>query len=394
MVADRAYDLSLHRPDGAVIAGTSATVVTCPPEQEDARFAFAFGSCTRNRFDPIQPGWASIARLAFDVDRDLPTRRASLEETPIRFFMHLGDTFYFYDSDVLSEDNAGDLTAVGDAHAAARAAHLSSRLNPHFLDMARRLPSIAVWDDHDFRGNNGDRVDFADAPAIRDIFLDYWGNPSVPAPWRSFGLATRLTYGKTDIYLMDGRFRRIKTGSERACFTTAQCELVLGDIADRSRRLGGRMVILASGSPWNGMDNRVNEAFAGYPKERTVLFDGLRALMERDLIQGLAFLSGDIHRHEVYEVQIGGGRVAPEFICSPICKPRSDKESRSLEGERCFSRGVDADDGLYAGFASVSIDTTGPAGRKPRLNVTYRRSDNGAIFFTHNYALNNNEFRF
>jgi hypothetical protein len=392
--AARAYDLSLHRADGSLVAGTSTTAATCPPPPEGARFAFAFGSCCRNLYDPIQAGWASIARLAFDVDRDsLPAARGA--HPPLRFFMHLGDTFYFYDADVLSEDSSGDLTAFGNARSAAHAAHLASRLNPHFLDMARRLPVLAVWDDHDFRGNNGDREDFDDAPAIRDVFLDYWPNPALGAAWRNFGLTTRQTYGRTDVYLMDGRFRRIKEGRDRALFTLAQCEFVLNDIAERSRRLGGRLVILASGSPWNGMDTRPNEALVQYPAERARLFDGLRALMDRDLIQGLAFLSGDVHCHEVYEVQLGHGRVAPELVCSAISAPHTDKESRPIEGERRFSRGVVADDGLYAGFATVAIDTIDePPRRNWTLTVTFRRSDNGAIFFTHRYRLTNNEFRF
>jgi hypothetical protein len=394
LAANRVYDLTLHSNDGSDVGGASGVAVTSPPETDGARFAFAFGSCSRNLYDPVQPGWASIARLAFDPDRDLAPRQTR-QEVPLRFFIHLGDTFYFYDQDVLSESGGGDETTMGDGSAAARAANLSSRLHPYFLEMARRLPCLAVWDDHDFRGNNGDSEDFSNASSIRDIFLDYWPNPRVGAAWPAFGLATRHTFGRTDLYLMDGRFRRIKSGRDRRFFSNEQIDLVLGDIADRSRRLGGRLVILASGSPWNGMDSRTDEAFVGYPAERARLFEGLRALMDRDLIQGLALLSGDVHRHEIYEVQLGGGRVAPELVSSPLARPHTDKESLRIESERRFCRGVEVDDGLYAGFATLTVDTTDDQPpRKWTLTITYRRSDNGAVFFTHRYTLNNNEFRF
>jgi len=387
---NRTYDFLLTR-EGSVVQGSGGSFTTFPLETTGGRFAFAFGSCLRNRFDIVQTVWAQMRRLAHE-----PNQSANRKDAfPLRFFLHLGDTFYFYDSDVLKAANS-DLDTVGDAPAAARAAHLSSRLNPNFLELAKVLPSVAVWDDHDFGANNSQSQGFAAANQVRDEFLRYWGNPDLG--WQQFGLASRMTYGKTDIYLMDGRFKRVKSGSNAALFSKAQCDHVLAEIEKRGRELGGRLVGLASGSPWNGMDSRdTGEAYNDpiFAQERKHLFDGLRAKMDSGRIQGLFLLSGDIHRHEVYEVSLGGRRVAPEFICSPLCAPNGAKDASSITGERKFSQGVEPENGLYAGFSTVIIDNTAtePNGHWT-LSVKYRRYDDGAVFFSHRYKLSNNEFRF
>lgn len=87
--------------------------------------------------------------------------------------------------------------------------------------------------------------------------------------------------------------------------------------------------------------------------------------------------------------------MAPEFVSSPLCPPHSDGAANAITGERKFSRGVDEEDGLYAGFAVVTIDTSHADPNKNwSLRIDYRRHDDGAVFFSHQYTLVNNEFRF
>jgi hypothetical protein len=130
-----------------------------------------------------------------------------------------------------------------------------------------------------------------------------------------------------------------------------------------------------------------------YGAERTSFFERLAARIEDGRIRGLVLLSGDVHRAEIYEVSLAKGTVAPELVSSALSMPRGDTDSRSLTDERRYSRGVDPDDGSYANFCTVSVDTTADEpNRNWSLRVDQRRSDNGEIFFTKRYVLTNNQF--
>jgi hypothetical protein len=261
--------------------------------------------------------------------------------------------------------------------------------------MARRLPSVAVWDDHDFAGNNAIGAKFADRALARDTFRSYWASPDLGPAWRAFGLTSRLTIGRADVYLMDGRFNRAPFGE---FFGAGQCDLVLDAIDARAATLGPRLVFLASGSPWHSMDQTDSyaERFLGIPlyaAERTEFFGSLAERITDGRIRGLVLLSGDAHRAEIYETQLADGIVAPELVSSALAMPRRPTDSRPTTRERRFSRGVDPDDGSFAQFGVASADTSDPVPNNHwSLRADYRRSDNGEIFFTKRYVLTDNQF--
>ena len=374
LAADTTYRYQLFR-DGASLPNTDGQLRTLPPENQGSAFSFAFGSCVRNENDSVQLGWDQLLERADEL----------------RFFLHLGDTFYFFE-DVLgrrSPDSAGDPERV------IGAAHLSSRLHSKFLAMARRLPSLAVWDDHDFAGNNSIGAHFANRALARDVFLSYWANPDLGPAWRAFGLTSRFTVGRADFYLLDGRFNRRFAGD---FFGRAQCELVLNEIDARAARLGPRLVLLASGSPWHSMDQTDSYAerllfFPLYAEERAWFFSELADRVKDGRMRGLVLLSGDAHRAEIYETALADAVVAPELVSSALAMPHRGTDSRATTRERRFSRGVDEGDGSFANFCVVSVDTRDavPNGHWSLL-VDYRRSDNGEVFFSKRYVLADNRF--
>jgi hypothetical protein len=373
LTPDTTYAYRLFRA-GVPIPDTDGRLRTFPPENQGSAFSFAFGSCVRNKYDSVQHAWDQLLGLADDL----------------RFFLHLGDTFYFLDADVL-----GRFGATKDIDRALRAAHLSSRLHPKFLRMARRLPCVAVWDDHDFAGNNSIGGSFADRVLARDAFVSYWANPDLGSAWRAFGLTSRLSIGRADLYLMDGRFNRQPFGD---FFGAGQCELVLDAIDSRAAALGPRLVFLASGSPWHSMDQTDSyaERVLGAPlygAERTRFFAGLAQRIEDGRIRGLVLLAGDAHRAEIYETEFADRIAAPELVSSGLAMPRRPTDSRPTTRERRFSRGVDPDDGSFAQFCVVSVDTSAPVPNGNwSLRADFRRSDNGEIFFTKRYVLTDNQF--
>ncbi len=329
---------------------------THPADGSGVRFSFAFGSCSRSDRDAAQTSWTGIRNLAADP--------AGEQTGGIRWFVHLGDTFYFYD-DVLGQEP--------ESLASVRAAHLSQRRHPGFLAMARRVPSVAVWDDHDFRLGNAQSTNY---PARLDSltgFLEYWGND--PIDRTAFGLTTRMGYGNVDLYLLDGRYHRDR--KRGICFTRAQLDHVVETIAERGavQRAGGggRLVIVASGSTWNHTWKK-GEAYGhgDYNQERERFFHRLAELLG-SAIQGLVFLSGDIHRNEIYQIVLAAGlpgrekRLAPEFVSSPLGNnSKLTASAKPLEGERRWSvpsKGPHA----RRGFATLDLDTTNP---RPEDNWT------------------------
>jgi hypothetical protein len=353
---------------------------TFPKEGSGVRFRFAFGSCSRNRVEVAQTAWTGIKAQAAD-----PAQEPASSAASVRFFLHLGDTFYFYD-DVTGEEPK-NLDAI-------RAAHLSARRHPRFLDMARVVPCCAVWDDHDFRINNEDSEGFTAKPKALTGFLDYWGND--PLPGASFGLTTRITYGNVDIYLMDGRFLRIK--DEGQLFSTAQVRHILELIAERPQ---GRLVILASGSLWN--HTRPSEDDEGYgdskyKNERERFYTGLNGMVGTS-IQGLVFLSGDVHQNEIYEVSLVPGsstsKVAPEFVSSPLGHNHKLKDAQKVEDERKWSAASAGKNGRK-GFATLEVNTTHPVPHE-HWSIVVRFYDSNASeagpYKTQRYVLNNGEFR-
>jgi hypothetical protein len=205
-------------------SGGDGTLRTAPADGSPVRFSFAIGSCARNGYDDLQPVWDKIAA-------------ASTDAGPVRFFVHLGDTTYFFDD--VCEKQVPDASTIA-------AGFLAARKHPGFLRMARKMPCYAVWDDHDFRFNNADSTNYPLKTAALQLFRDYWPNPD---PLRlEYGLTSRFSYGNVDFYLMDGRFLREPAALDApfaSMFTAAQCNFILSDIQARG---AGRMRVLMSGS--------------------------------------------------------------------------------------------------------------------------------------------------
>ena len=374
-------DQDLPVPDGG------GEFRTFPAEGSGVKVGFAFGSCSRNTKNVAQNAWTGIKNLGADPTTD-PVETPSFD---VRFFIHLGDTFYFYD-DVQKGREPKNLRTV-------LAANLSARKHPRFLEMARRIPSCGVWDDHDFRKNDADSVGFgARADAVKG-FLDYWGNDPLPLEGAGpdIDLTTRLSYGNVDVYLLDGLFRRDKDAG--VCFSQARIDQIEAMITERGRT-SDRLVILASGGTWNhtrtGGQDYGNSSF---DDERESLYGELKNLIG-DQIKGLVFLSGNVHRNEIYEVELGSvagtpRRVAPEFVSSPLGN-NSNLKADKIKGERKWSvpsRG----DQPRRGFTTLEIDTTS---REPdgawKLTVSYYSADASVAtpYHVKEYTLSNGQFVF
>ena len=230
--------------------------------------------------------------------------------------------------------------------------------------MARVIPSVAIWDDHDFRKDGLPGTNYPGKDESLAAFSEYWANDRfVGSSGLTGGMTTRLTYGNVDIYLLDGRFNR--DPDNHVCFTQQLLRDIIIDIRSRLR-MGNRMVILASGSTWNHT-NEVGECFGAddaYKVERQSFYRQLQVFMGDGAghgIQGLVFISGDIHLHEIYRIELDPSatstKTAPEFVSSPIGLNSSTRPAQTIEGERIRSFASEGPD-AKRGFATLEIDTT------------------------------------
>ena len=361
---------------------------TSPPEGQGVRFSFGFGSCCRNKNNPVQTVWNQVKNISLDPATDIV---ATQPENDLRFFIHCGDTFYFYD-DVA---NVGVRSLpTNEVLSVTRAAHLSARLNSNFLDMAKRVPTCAVWDDHDFSYNDHDSTNFANKSLARQAFLEYWATPFSS----SYGLTCRMSYGNVDIYLMDGRYNRLE--SQGKMFTSAQCNFIIQDIEARGT---DKLRILVTGSTWKHKDSPSpsHYGYSDYDTERKAFYTQLSNLISQGKTKGLVLLSGDIHRNEIYEVALGNGKVSPELVCSPIGEnvntgPGGNGARSYPDGERKWSISAieknPTSDSNW-GFATIRIDTRGSG--PWTILVNYRNFATGATFLNppKSYVLSENQFK-
>jgi phosphodiesterase/alkaline phosphatase D-like protein len=342
---NRRYNFDLNFVRAGVespVPGAAGSLVTYPAVGKSRRsaFCFAFGSCVNPDKQAAQGVWTAIRSLA-------QTPPPGIE--PVRLFTHLGDTFYFYDH--MTEEKVRNLASM-------HAAHVSMRRHVEFLDMARVVPCCGVWDDHDFAGDNKDSSDISPELRLqaRNTWLQYWGNNQPISRTHDLGLTTRISHDLLDIYLLDGRFNRDRGNG---IFFGQELITELLRSIDQRGATRPRAVVLASGSNWNHMSggSKENYGHGAYKAERESLYKALAARMGTT-INGLILLSGDDHVNEIYYVDLGGCRMAPEFGSAPMTSNTDlADDGNDLERERVASFPTGGDEGKR-GFATLTVDTS------------------------------------
>ncbi|MBI5513066.1 MAG: alkaline phosphatase family protein [Deltaproteobacteria bacterium] len=206
-------------------------------------------------------------------------------------------------------------------------------------------PSLAIWDDHDFVGNNTDRTSPGRASALR-AFQDYMPVPSYGQP-ADPGVYHRASHGDVDLFLLDVRYGRDPPGPSSAVMVT---ERQMAWLEGELRRSTATFKLLASGtifSPTGG------ESWLEYPASRNRLFDFIRV----NRVTGVVLLAGDIHRSHLRRIhRTGTGAYdLPEVVSSPLanssgaCPASAEPDAAQVA---CF--------GGANSFAVLDIDTRLP----------------------------------
>ena len=260
--------------------------VTAPGPKEAAVFSVATGSCARFPEDPDQVIWRAIAA----ADPDL--------------FIWLGDNIYA-DSGQPSAIN-GDYQRQRDVIT--------------YQPVARGIPQIAIWDDHDSGLNNGDGTNSFKENAYQS-FRNYWANPSYGLD-DTPGVFFDYHYGGVDFFLLDGRYYRDPNAAPDLPGKTMLGAAQKAWLKNRLRASKAPFKIIVAGGGWTINKGPGGDSWASFLTERNELFDFIRD----ERISGVVLVSGDSHIAELNAIPWSekGGYDMYDLVSSPLAQDTSD----------------------------------------------------------------------
>ena len=210
----------------------------------------------------------------------------------------LGDNMYTREVDYF--------TAGGLRH---RYRHDRSR--PDLAPLLAAAPQYATWDDHDFGPDNSDGS-YALKGESRRLFGLYWpavrhGLPEVP------GVFQKFSWSDVDFFLLDDRYHRKPNrwpaGADRRMLGEGQMRWLKEALVSSSATF---KVVALGNQVLNPLST--GEALTLYPVEYQELLDLLRAAR----VEGVFFLSGDVHHTELMKVKAEGLYPLYDFTSSPL----------------------------------------------------------------------------
>lgn len=310
------------------------------------RVRVAFGSCAKQ--SKPQPIWRSVAAARPDL------------------FLFLGDNLYADARDAETLRQRYREFAQVDA----------------LQSFRRQVPSLAIWDDHDFGGDDAG-ADYPLKSLSQQLFCDAWGEPADSPRRNRDGVYASWTFPvggrKLQVILTDLRFNRTpltadpaRKGGYEAMVrealasgrpfagwyrpTSDPAATLLGERQWRwleqqlaqpadVRILGSSVQFSASGTGWEGWDL--------FPRER----ERLGALLQRTRAEGLVVVSGDMHYADVSSWTPAGGYPIVDTTSSgltevwEVATPNTNRVSPVYAGRNFGLLDVD----LAAGRIDVSV---------------------------------------
>jgi len=217
----------------------------------------------------------------------------------------LGDNIYYRDADL-----------EADAGARMNARWAASRTFAPLRSLLRTGGHLAIWDDHDYGPDNSDRT-FALKEISLALFQRYWVNGGFGLP-DAPGVFSKASLADLDLFLLDDRYYRDADASppfpEMTMLGARQLEWLKTEL----RRSTASFKIVANGSRMlterPSPTSRGGEGWHNFPRERAAFLDWLRT----ERIDGLFFLSGDIHYTHLTQRERPGTYPLTELTCSPL----------------------------------------------------------------------------
>ncbi len=179
------------------------------------------------------------------------------------------------------------------------------RKNRFINSFLQSTPQSAIWDDHDYGPNNSDG-NFKNKKAGIDVFQSFW-----PAPYqedREKGNYFTLSDEFAKYYYLDDRYFKSEN-FEEGMFGQEQMTWLKQELQSSKSTFN----IIISGSQMIN-DIGTQERFPEFESE----FNELFSYIKQEKINGVFFLSGDVHYSALYQRDDLLSYPVHEFTCSPL----------------------------------------------------------------------------
>lgn len=223
------------------------------------------------------------------------------------FMLWLGDNWYTRVPDYFSE--------WGLYYRAAR-----ERSQKVLQPLLQAMPQMATWDDHDF-GPNDAGTNYVLKSASRDVFNNYWANPS--SGENGQGIYTQFTWNDVDFFLLDDRWFRSndnmadsidgKPNLEKQMFGHQQIVWLKNALLQSNNNPNISFRFIVNGS-------QILNPLSPYDCLRhfSAEFQELMSFINDQNIKGLLFLTGDRHHSEIIKMERPGNYTLYDITASPL----------------------------------------------------------------------------
>ena len=255
---------------------------TLPQADKPDFFRVAFGSCVSVDFDSTQKIWTTIANSN-------PTA-----------FLWIGDNIYA---------DSPDLNVL-------RKKYRQQRMVKRLLEFQASVPQLAIWDDHDYGQNDGDRRFSGKKNALK-AFREYWANLNFGLP-NAPGVFFRWSIGKVDFFFLDSRtYRDPNTqldANNKTLLGSAQKSWLMNGLKE-SRAI---FKVLVSSTSWTEWKGPFQDSWGSFRSEREEIFNFVRD----ENISGVFLIAGDSHRPQINVIPWSRlrGYDLYELISSPLAQ--------------------------------------------------------------------------
>lgn len=225
-----------------------------------------------------------------------------------------------------------------------------------YAEITRRVPTYAIWDDHDYGPNDSDRTAPGKEISLR-TFQQFWANPSYGQP-DDPGVYFKFSRGQVDFFMLDNRYHRSPNKSPDDGTKTMLGPKQLAWFKRELLASKAKVKFVASGSEWEPYGHL--DSWTSFTREREEIFGFMR---EHD-IQGVILLSGDRHFTGAYQIngrfiEVTSGPLGSKTT-NGVNKP--DMFLNLVEGTMC---------------AVFDVDTTGA---EPQIALEVFRGGVGRIY--------------
>ncbi len=213
------------------------------------------------------------------------------------------------------------------------------------------IPTVYVWDDHDFGPNDADSTSptrHAVSTAYRQAVPNYGVDPNPDA-----SIAQAFTVGRVRFVLTDTRSQR----TDETMLGPAQLDWLIEELVTSSRTHA--VVVWANPTPWISTADTAGDDWSGHPDERRLIADAIAAAG----VENLVMVSGDAHMVAIDDGSNSGyaSDGSPGF---PVLHAAALDRPGSLKGGP-YSHGAIAGSGQYG---RLQIDDDGGTIVRVRLS--------------------------